>query len=139
MGLEPCFQPHPFNTPFASCACFPLPCRPRALSLFLHGAAYEVPRPFFQYPSPTTAARIDIQHAEQLFMTRVKMKEGQSTMAPKNRDPLAPWNNALYKDSPFAPHNSAIDKDSPFKPWNKAIWSKDDLTPEEKKFYNIQD
>lgn len=60
-------------------------------------------------------------------------------MAPKNKDPMAPWNSALYKDSPLAPHNSAIYKDNLFKAWNKTIWSKDDLTPEEKKFYNIQD
>lgn len=60
-------------------------------------------------------------------------------MTTKNTDPLAPWNNPLYRDNPLAPHNKAIDKDSPFKPWNKPIWNKDDLTTEEKKFYGIQD
>jgi hypothetical protein len=30
---------------------------------------------------------------------------------PKNKDPLAPWNNPLYKDNPLAPHNG----DNPLK------------------------
>ena len=59
-------------------------------------------------------------------------------MPQKNTDPLAPWNNPLYKNNPLAPHNSPLSKDNILKPWNKVVWNKSDLTETEKKFYGIK-
>lgn len=53
----------------------------------------------------------------------------------KNKDPFAPCNHPMSKDDPFAPHNSIMDRDNPFKPWNQPFWNEDDLTEDEKDYY----
>jgi hypothetical protein len=58
-------------------------------------------------------------------------------MPPENTDPFSPWNRYPYKDDPRAPHNCAPDKEDPSKAWNKTIWGFDDLTQEERDFYQL--
>ena len=54
----------------------------------------------------------------------------------KNKDPFAPWNSQMVKNSPFAPHKG-FDKDSPFKPWNQPFGRAEDLTDREKDYYGV--
>ncbi len=56
---------------------------------------------------------------------------------PKNRNPTAPWNSPLYRDSPTAPHNNPVYKSDPTKPWNTPTGNIDDLTPNERKAYGL--
>ena len=56
---------------------------------------------------------------------------------PKNKDPMAPWNDPIHRNDPFAPHNDPISRRDPFKPWNSPVGRENDLTPKERKEYGL--
>ena len=62
---------------------------------------------------------------------------GSNDGYPKNKDPLAPWNQPMNRNDPFAPHNDPIHRKDPFKPWNSPVGSDRDLTPRERKEYGL--
>ena len=56
-----------------------------------------------------------------------------------NNDPFAPWNDPIKKNDPFAPHNNPMYANDPFKPWNSPFTNTDNLTKDEKKYYEVKD
>ena len=57
----------------------------------------------------------------------------------KNDDPFAPWNDPFKKNDPFAPHNNPMYSNDPFKPWNSPFTYTEDLTKEEKRYYEVKE
>lgn len=55
-----------------------------------------------------------------------------------NTDPFAPWNDLMYRDDPFAPHNDIMKRDDPFAPWNNPLGSVEEMTLEDRDYYDRQ-